>query len=603
MLSEEELIEARHKLAAGRILASRKMPYFTTALMAMSPHEREGLGTFAVDERWRMYYDPEKCLEWTVQEIAAVWLHEVGHVIRAHNERFRALEGYNHDPHLFNAAGDAAINSDLRESDVLLPNPELRYYAEPNSRFPKWKKGMTAEEMYFIGRGLGQGNPPPPEPDKTSSKSESSDSSDAEDENDDQSSENPIDPFGDLDDTSEESEGSDSETEDSSQDQNSSDSSDEDSGEQSTNENAEGDSDAGENEDSPESDDAAGNSDEEGAEGGDGSESETGSEKDESSEEGEGDSSSNEDGDESEGDSSDSSSSGNSGDTPGDSDPEGAGEGESGPPLPDCGSAVDGEPRDYEETDDNDGSVDKTAAEVLKKKTAEDIIEYAKSNPGSVPGNLVREAENILDPQVDWRDEFAALTRHVAASHAGYTNYSYNRPSRRSSGSNFILPTMRNPPAPEIAIVLDTSGSMDEKRELALGLAEMEDIINRSSRYSESQSIKIINCDSQAATVEVVRDLKDFQIIGGGGTDMRVGIKAASELKPRVDVVITVTDGFTPWPQAIPEENSRAVYIALIVGGEGHARSNSTRYSTVPEWMKVIEVNIPQKRKGYSVRH
>jgi len=605
MLSEEELVEARHKLAAGRILASRKMPYFTTALMAMSPHEREGLGTFAVDERWRMYYDPAKCLEWTVHEIAAVWLHEVGHVIRTHNERFKALEGYNHDPHLFNAAGDAAINSDLRETGILLPNPEVRYYAEPNPRFPTWKKGMTAEEMYFIGRGAGQGKPPEENgtPDKSatddSETNESSSPSDSEDES--------IDPFGDLNDTDEENEDNTSDSDTDNQDESNDESTDGNPSESSSDD-TEQDNDEDLDTDSEGSDsgDSSSESEEENDEG----EGSSGAGKDgesDQSEESDGDSEggspSDEDAEEDSGQGSGSDASGDGEPTDGDTEGEGKGQGNSGPPLPDCGSAVDGEPRDYEETNDDDGSVDKTAAETLKKKTAEDILEYAKSNPGSVPGNLIREAENILDPQVDWRDEFAALTRHVAASHAGYTNYSYNRPSRRSSGSNFILPTMRNPPAPEIAIVLDTSGSMDEKRELALGLAEMEDIINRSARYAQSQSIKIINCDSQAATVEVVRDLKDFQIVGGGGTDMRVGIKAAAELKPRVDVIITVTDGFTPWPATIPEENQRAVYIALIVGAEQHARSNSTRYSTVPEWMKVIEVNIPQKRKGYTHRH
>lgn len=587
MLSEEELIEARHKLAAGRILASRKMPYFTTALMAMSPHEREGLGTFAVDERWRMYYDPQKCLEWTVQEIAAVWLHEVGHVIRNHNERYKALEGHNHDPHLFNAAGDAAINSDLRDIDILLPNPELRYYAEPNPRYPQWKKGMTAEEMYFIGRGAGQEQPP--EDDKSQGPLNTDSSSDEEHES--EENDEDIDPFGDLDeaDTEENSDANSDGESDESTDENADDDSLDSSGQESDS------NDESDNSDTESEDDSEGNGS---------SDSLDDQEDGEESESGSGSSASSTTGEDDESEDGSGTGSDNQGDTKNE-EPEEPSDGEgdgSGTPLPDCGSAVDGEPRDYEETNDDDGSVDKTAADTLKKKTAEDILEYAKSNPGTVPGNLIREAENILDPQVDWRDEFAALTRHVAATHAGYTNYSYNRPSRRSSGSNFILPTMRNPPAPEIAIILDTSGSMDEKRELALGLAEMEDIINRSARYAQSQAIKIINCDSHAATVEVVRDLKDFQIVGGGGTDMRVGIKAAAELKPQVDIIITVTDGFTPWPKEIPEENPRAVYIALIVGSDRHARSNTTRNLNVPEWMKVIEVNIPQKRKGYSIR-
>lgn len=640
MLSDEELAEARHKLAAGRIYATRLMPYFTTALMAMSPTERIGLGTFAVDERWRLYYDPLKCLEWSVKEITAAWLHEVGHLIRNHNARFKELEGYNHDHAIFNAACDAAINSDLREMSILLPNPELRYYAEPNPNFPKWKKGMTAEQMYFIGRGSSAGNSPEKDNDAGSAQDKQEDSQEKPDQSDPQNSP--------QDDSSRDGSESENELEDQSQDRSeeSAESKEQDSeakGPSAKNDSSDESSRSSENNDSTE-DDENGDSDNpdnhpdddsESAVAGDDDKSKSESDDEESSESKDGsqdnspDEASDENGDgssESEnsdelgegGDGGDKSSE-SSGTDDGDAEPEGditledgegsgdtytedgdtdgAGlSGSSGMPLPDCGSAVDGIQRDYEETNDNDGSIDKTSAESIKKDTARAILDYANSHPGTVPGSLVREAENILDPQVDWQDEFSALVRHIAASHSGYTNYSYQRPSRRSAGHSFIMPSMRNPPAPEIAIILDTSGSMDEKKELALGLAEMEEIINRSARNSVSQSIKIINCDSAAATVEVVRDLKDFEIIGGGGTDMRVGIKAAAEIKPKVDIIIVVTDGFTPWPIQIPEENPRAFYVALIVG-RGEKRGDPK----VPDWMKVITVNIPQKRKGYTI--
>jgi predicted metal-dependent peptidase len=276
---------------------------------------------------------------------------------------------------------------------------------------------------------------------------------------------------------------------------------------------------------------------------------------------------------------------------PGDKDGEdSAGEPKNSDPMPDCGSAVDGEPRDYEEKDTDDGSVDESTEEFLKRKTAESIMDFEKSNPGSVPGGLLREAKDILDPQVDWQSEFAALIRHVSALHAGYADYSYQRPSRRSSGSAFIMPSMRQPPAPEITIILDTSGSMDESKELAMALGEMEEIVSRSARFSVSQSVRIINCDSADNVAVVVRDLKDFEIIGGGGTDMRVGIKAAAEMKPAADIIITITDGYTPWPNEIPYQNMKATYIALIVS-RGKRKAKAP-----PEWMKVIEVVIPEKR-------
>jgi len=46
------------KLAEVRILAARKMPYMTHQVMTLIPVERPGLGTMAVDEYCRMYFDP-----------------------------------------------------------------------------------------------------------------------------------------------------------------------------------------------------------------------------------------------------------------------------------------------------------------------------------------------------------------------------------------------------------------------------------------------------------------------------------------------------------------------------------------------------------------
>ena len=46
------------KLAEARILAARKMPYMTHQVMTLIPVERPGLGTMAVDEYCRLYFDP-----------------------------------------------------------------------------------------------------------------------------------------------------------------------------------------------------------------------------------------------------------------------------------------------------------------------------------------------------------------------------------------------------------------------------------------------------------------------------------------------------------------------------------------------------------------
>lgn len=629
MLNGDQLTEARHKLSAGRIIAIRMLPYFETTLMAMVTVEMPGFGKFTVDKRWRFYYDPELCLTMTTQEIAAEWIHNVEHIVRKHEERFAALEGHTHDHQKYNAAADGAINSDLKEQGIIMPNPDQQFYAEPNEQFPMWKKNMSAEEMYFSAGGGGSNNPDPDEPMKNSGESEedndSGDSSEGAgkgntgeasdtEENDVDSSDEATDspseedagsPSKGSDDTQEngnpskEDKDSDGPSQGGSEDEKHSSENDSEDADATNNENSDSEAEDGQDDSaSGESGDSGNNTETDGTE--------DSSEDDEEEEEGDitlvrdgvvenlqeiG--SKDKSSDEKTSNDEESDSSDPSGDPSGDSgDNESSSGDTNGKPLPDCGSAVGGPKRDYESNDENDGSVDDLSADTLLKETAKAIQAYAESNPGKVPGGLLREAKNILEPQIDWIDEFLSLLRAVTAKHSGYTNYSYARPSRRSSGSAFILPAMRNPPAPEVAIILDTSGSMDEGKEIAMALAEMEDIINRVARFSETQSIKIINCDVASTEVAIIRDLNDFEIIGGGGTDMRVGIKAASKLKPRMDIIMTITDGFTPWPKEVPSDNPYATYITLLVGG------SSSKRATPPEWMTTLEVKIPQKRSG-----
>jgi predicted metal-dependent peptidase len=47
-----------------------------------------------------------------------------------------------------------------------------------------------------------------------------------------------------------------------------------------------------------------------------------------------------------------------------------------------------------------------------------------------------------------------------------------------------------------------------------------------------------------------VMNAHEVKLLGGGGTDMGVGIAAALELKPKPDLVLVLTDGHTPWPKA-----------------------------------------------------
>lgn len=604
MMEEEDLTRARNRLSAGRIRAMEKAPYLSTALLSLEPRETPGLNTFAVDKRWVLYYDPQKCLDWSVDEIAAVWLHEISHVIRDHAERFTATGDPVSNAEYFNIAADAAINSDLKDMGVLLPDADKRWYAEANPLYPKWRRNMTAEEMYVIAK---KGKGKKQEEEKGKGESEESEENEEKDSSESNPAEDGTNDSMDAEEESKENEekdSSDSENNDSddadsqdnadSQKDPSNDSAKEDNpSEEESRESSSGDNQKNSDSDSTDEDDSDVEGDEQG---GDESDSEDESDKSEESGDSEGDGDSEKDSEapgEQSGEDDSEGSEGSSEASEGDSNESESNESSDAHDHEgNCGSGAHGVPQEYE-VDDGTG-FDPMEAEHMRRQVAQEISDY-NERYGTVPGGMVRDAKKLLDPQVDWTEELLSYVRKEIATVVGQNDYTYSRPSRRGSQTPFILPSMRQQPPPEIVVILDTSGSMKIQEEIAQALGEMEVLIETAARYSPIQGIRIINCDAGANIPVIVSDLNEFEIIGGGGTDMRIGIQAAAELEPPAGIIITMTDGYTPWPREVPEENQDALYIALIIESKKKSRGGSQQrgWSTtgIPEWMHVIEVN------------
>ena len=263
----------------------------------------------------------------------------------------------------------------------------------------------------------------------------------------------------------------------------------------------------------------------------------------------------------------------------------GKGEGEGdGSESDDCGSGSGGGKRDWEKGDNesDDGSISEGRAMTIRQQVARDIQDHVKHGRGTVPAGWARWADEILDPQVDWRKELNSVVRRTFATVAGRKDYSYARPGRRTATMNgVVLPSMRQPRPPSADVIVDTSGSMRDK-DLAQVLGEIAAIADRVSK--RGSTLRVRSCDADAAQAQVIRTVKHITLTGGGGTDMRVGIKAAAQERPKSDMIIILTDGDTPWPTEPDPANPTAKYIAVLVRGE-------SRYSEVPAWMHKIVIN------------
>jgi predicted metal-dependent peptidase len=237
----------------------------------------------------------------------------------------------------------------------------------------------------------------------------------------------------------------------------------------------------------------------------------------------------------------------------------------------DCGSGADGVPR----AGDGPGGRPAWQAELLRRQVAQDVIAHGK-RAGTVPAGLLRWAEAMLSPKVDWRKLLAAELRRAVAEVSGAVDYSYRRPSRRSSvAGDVVLPALRRP-VPEVAVVCDTSGSMTDDL-LAAALAEVEGLLRA---VGLARQVRVLACDTAVAQAQRVSSARQVQLVGGGGTDMGAGIAAAAALRPRPAVTVVLTDGYTPWP-AQPPKGTR-----VVVGLLG------PRAPDAPEWARAVRVEL-----------
>jgi predicted metal-dependent peptidase len=239
-----------------------------------------------------------------------------------------------------------------------------------------------------------------------------------------------------------------------------------------------------------------------------------------------------------------------------------------------CGSGCDSLPRPWDQPGEG---LARSQSGLLRCQVAAEVLRGCRGlMPGTVPESLRRWAEQVLGSRVDWRTLLAAEVRRGLAVAAGMVDYSYARPARRASAvSDVILPSFVKP-VPELAVVVDTSGSMNE-RLLGQALAQVEGLLRTAG--PARRRLRVIPCDAAVHAVQRVGRANQVDLLGGGGTDMGRGLVAASELSPRPDVVVVLTDGLTPWPPEAPR--GLRVVVGLL-----RARTMPT-----PAWARVVEID------------
>ncbi len=211
----------------------------------------------------------------------------------------------------------------------------------------------------------------------------------------------------------------------------------------------------------------------------------------------------------------------------------------------DCGSGAHGRHAPWEPPPPSDGGegLDKDQQDLVRRRVADDVLRHAHE----ATEGLRRWAADTVGGRVDWRRELASELRRSISWVSGAVDYSWARPSRRAAALGpVVLPSLRRP-VPEVAVVADTSASVSDEL-LGEAMAEVDGLLSAVG----VRDVRVLACDDAVRGVSRVRQVDDITLLGGGGTDMGIGLDAALDHRPRPQVVVVLTDGWSPWPEHPP---------------------------------------------------
>ena len=154
---------------------------------------------------------------------------------------------------------------------------------------------------------------------------------------------------------------------------------------------------------------------------------------------------------------------------------------------------------------------------------------------GKLPGHLQTLIEKALAPKVDWK---MTLARFLRANNK--SDFTWIRPNRRFISRGLYLPSLHTPCLEEIAVAVDTSGSISEE-ELTQFTGEITSILHDTN----PERIHFLQCDTQVRVdEEYTRENLPLKVTyeGRGGTAFSPVIDHINTKHPGVSALVYLTD-------------------------------------------------------------
>lgn len=167
----------------------------------------------------------------------------------------------------------------------------------------------------------------------------------------------------------------------------------------------------------------------------------------------------------------------------------------------------------------------------------------AANQIGSVPGEVQRYVDNLLNPRIPWD---AILRRFMTKFDK--SRYNYKVPNRRFFPGIFV-PKRKSEALQKIAIAIDASASVDDH--------QFENYVSGTHqvlRQYNPQSLEFLQFTTRITSkqeIKSVRDLKKMEFIGRGGTSVEPLMQWAKEERP--SLLIVFSDGHFRVPDTLPK--------------------------------------------------
>lgn len=219
-------------------------------------------------------------------------------------------------------------------------------------------------------------------------------------------------------------------------------------------------------------------------------------------------------------------------------------------------------------------SPEQIEAEMGRMKAKIQAAAMTAKKAGNMPGSLDRLIDKICAPKANWKD---ILQRFL--SEKAFNDWDFHQSHTRMLHSyGIISPVLDGDALGKLAIIVDTSGSVDEEQ-LAQFAGEISDILE-----NYECEIGVVYCDTQVnRTDQFTNDDLPLRLhaVGGGGTQGRPAYDWVYENLEDAAAIIHYTDSYLfDWNEIERPE------VPVLMACTSPRPDNST-----PGWIEVVDIS------------